>query len=305
MFKKGISGEFVQALKNWKHWDKISNDIELFVAIRKEYVNVYYQGCSIFKLSYKKGRVVPETHYKYLMHPNLPSPYVAWVDDVPVMEASRKVLIDTFRVDLLKKSARWYAQAEKAGLDRILTANKNVIDVEVALSPDAENVADSADLITKDNRVADRIDFAAIQRKDGKPCIVFFEAKRFDNGELRSRKPEPPVIEQIRRYEEFIQKHRPEMEGSYRTVCENLVKLLPANRYDALVKDVVERPEELAVDPDVRLVVFGFDEDQRVGNVWNKHKEKLHCHFKDRFLLKGSPSEFTVGISDYGLDIAA
>ena len=54
---------------------------------------------------------------------------------------------------------------------------------------------DGADQTTKGSQVADRIDFAAIQRKDGKPCIVFFEAKRFDNGELRSRKFEPPVIE--------------------------------------------------------------------------------------------------------------
>ena len=36
-------------------------------------------------------------------------------------------------------------------------------------------------------RVADRIDFAAIQEKDGIPIIVFFEAKRFVNKKLRSK----------------------------------------------------------------------------------------------------------------------
>jgi hypothetical protein len=63
------------------------------------------------------------------------------------------------------------------------------------------------------------------------------------------------------------------------------------------VRDAADGPEPLGVDPEVRLVVFGYDKDQDEGDVWNKHKKKLRDHFKDGLLLKGSPSEFTSGIS--------
>ena len=146
-------------------------------------------------------------------------------------------------------------------------------------------------------RAADRIDYAAIQRKtDGRPSIVFFEAKRFDNKELRSGKGDPSVIGQTNKYKEFIVENLPDFRKSYGRVCQNLVDLgLP--RIDPLVKEAAANPGQLEVDPDVRLVDFGFDEDQRDGGVWKKHKTKLDEHFGKRLLLKGSPSEFTGGIS--------
>jgi len=298
MFTKGINDEFVRALKNWGHWEGIVSDRSLFVAIRNEYINIYYQGCSIFKIAYKNGQLISETHYKYLVRPNVKNPYVLWNGEHPALEErTNEILIHEFDLDLLKKSSGWYAKAEKVGLHQILKSNRNVVDVEVALSSESEVETESDDQSTKAKRVADRIDFAAIQKKEGRACIVFFEAKRFDNGELRSKKPEPPVIKQIRKYEAFIQNHRSELETSYRRVCENLVQLIRPDRYDTLVKDVADRPERLTVDSDVRLVVFGFDEDQRVGKVWKKHKQILDRQFGRRLLLKGNAREFTSGIS--------
>ncbi len=63
------------------------------------------------------------------------------------------------------------------------------------------------------------------------------------------------------------------------------------------MKEVAGSLEPLTVDPDVRLVVFGYDIDERKGEVWNKHKKVLDDLFGSRLLLKGSPSEFTSGIS--------
>jgi hypothetical protein len=297
MFKRGISDGFVQALKKWKHWDEIIKDHDLFVAIRNKYINIYFQGCSLFKASYNEGLVV-KTHYKYLVRPNLQNPYVSWVGDSPALEdLANKILVDRFDLGSLKTSSRWYGEPEKAGLHRILKRNTNVVDVEVALSPESEVETDSDDRITKGKRVADRIDFAAVQKKEGRACIVFFEAKRFDNGELRSQRGEPRVFGQIRNYGEFINNNAPGIKTSYGRVCKNLVDLAP-DRTHPLVREVVRNPEQLTVDPNVRLVVFGFDQDQRDGTVWNKHKTKLEGLFGTRLLLKGSPSEFTSGISN-------
>jgi hypothetical protein len=185
-----------------------------------------------------------------------------------------------------------------------LKSNGNIVDVEVALSPEAELEAASGARKEKGRRVAHRIDFAAIQAKDGKAWIVFFEAKRFDNGDLRSQTHKPAVFEQTEKYKELIEKHLPEFKGSYGKICKNLVDL-GLNRIDPLVKDVAANPKQLEVDSDVRLVVFGYDKDQRDGKVWNEHKKTLENHFGNRLLLKGSPSEFTAGISKYSLKVAA
>ena len=221
------------------------------------------------------------------------------------MQRVNEILIHEFKLDLLKKSSCWYAEDEKVGVHSILKSNGNVVDVEVALSPKSDVEIDDEDQNTKGKRVADRIDFAAIQRKDGKPCIVFFEAKRFHNGELRSQKFEPAVIKQIGKYEAFIEKYRPELEESYRTVCKNLVDLVPPNRYDPLVKEVADRPEQLKVDSEVRLVVFDYSDDENEGEDWKKHKEILKKHFKGRLLMKGNPRGFTGGISKYSSKVAA
>jgi hypothetical protein len=297
MFKKGISDVFVQALKRWNHWEEIRKDRDLFVAIRDEYINIYFRGCSLFKISYN-GELSLETHYKYLVRPNLKNPYVSWVGDTPpVGDLGERILTNTFDIGALKKSSRSYAEPEKAGLHQILRYNNNVVDLEVVLSHKSEDEATADDGTEKGRRAADRIDFAVIQKKDGMPFVVFFEAKRFANPELRSRKPEPPVVGQIRKYESFIEKHRSEMEASYRRVCESLIELASPGRYDACVKEVAGGPERLTVDPHVRLVVFDFDDDQRTGNVWKGHREKLLRYFNDRLLLKGTAREFIFGIS--------
>jgi hypothetical protein len=71
------------------------------------------------------------------------------------------------------------------------------------------------------------------------------------------------------------------------------------------VKEVADRPEQLTVDSEVRLVVFGYSRDEDKGEVWKEHKKILHEHFKDRLLMKGNPHGFTHGISKYSLKVAA
>jgi hypothetical protein len=72
---------------------------------------------------------------------------------------------------------------------------------------------------------------------------------------------------------------------------------LVPDRCDPLVFGVADGSLKLAVDPNVRLVVFGYDADQKVGTGWKKHKDKLRTRFRAHFLLNGSPDEFSSGIS--------
>ena len=303
MFERGIKDpEFLDALKSWPHRNQIVSDKDLFIAMRKKTVNVYCQGCSLFEISYN-GRLQLKTHFKYLVRPQLLSanPYVSWKDDRPdIGHHAEDFFIDGFDIESLKKASSWYAEAEKEGVHKILKSNSNVINVEIALSEDSEEEVATEKGKVKGRRAADRIDFAAIQEKHEAPCIVFFEAKRFDNGELRSKVHKPAVMKQIDKYEDFIKGHLTEFEASYREVCKNLVDL-NADRGNPLVRRVAQSPEQLTIDPAVRLVVFDFDEDQSLGRVWREHQKVLDDHFGNRLLLKGSPSEFKSGISKYKL----
>ncbi len=63
------------------------------------------------------------------------------------------------------------------------------------------------------------------------------------------------------------------------------------------MKRIVNSPEKLVVDETPRLIVFGFDEDQKNGKNWKPHREKLRDAIGNRLLLRGSSKEFRKGIS--------
>lgn len=88
---------------------------------------------------------------------------------------------------------------------------------------------------------------------------------------------------------------------SYRAVCGNLVALDGVRDRYAASLDLMHRlagnDAVLHVSESVRLVVFGFDSDQRDGKVWRGHREKLEAALGKDLLLKGDPQGFTRGIS--------
>jgi hypothetical protein len=223
-------------------------------------------------------------------------PYVSWHGEGNAIKdrVDKEVFIERFDTKLLKKDASYYAGAEKEGVHKILKNNKNIVDVEIALSVAPEKEQNSEDEIEASKAHADRIDFIALQRIDGTARIVFFEAKRFENPELRSMK----VLGQIEKYEILIAKEKEQIETSYFKVCKNLHRLAP-ERWDDVVKQVAERAIKPAVDPRVRLVVFGYDAGERDG-IWSDLKKKL----SDKLLIlsKGDPTGFVQHISKYKSD---
>jgi hypothetical protein len=276
MFKRGISDEFERALLASKQWGIIVADKDLYFAMRNEYVNVYYEGCSIFKISFERQQLRFETHYKYLVHPHMKKPYIMWRETGNrIKDRMDKIFIETLDTKLLKKAASYYAGAEKTGVHKLLQCNNNIIDVEIAFSSATENEQDIEDELDASRPHADRIDFAALRVIEAKSRIVFFEAKHFDNSALRSGSEiAPPVIEQIERYEKLIEGKEEKIKDSYRRVCKNLHTLAP-DRWHDVVKQVVGNKVELTVDPKVRLVVFGFDADGKHGKIWKEHKDRL------------------------------
>ena len=112
--------------------------------------------------------------------------------------------------------------------------------------------------------------------------MVFHEAKHFTNKELRARADrERPVVGQMERYRKTLLKHADAISRSYRDVCRALVRIeamrrvaaeitghTPPSDLDPLIARVAQDDILPEIDPEPRLVVFGFDKDQRDGPVY-------------------------------------
>jgi len=287
-FNRGLDDEFVDHLnalydngESW--WKDLMDDGSVFLAIRDNYLNFYYRGCSLLELAWqRKNRMaVGKIHYKYLLKPSMKPEYIS------VINGKLKFRIETDNlfpnricvVDL-KKSVKRYAEEEKSGVHDIIMDKKNynVVDVEIALS---------------DGSSAKRIDIATLRQTEDGPVLKFFEAKHFKNKELRAQKDAvPAVVNQLTEYEELLDTHKEDINDSYSRVWSILSKLhgfkeRNENRFSQL-ESVKRNWKPLSVDTKPKLVVFGFDEDQRDGNVWKMHRRKLKKELgKDRLIFRG------------------
>ena len=300
-FRRGLQQEFVESLNelygqpdSW--WRRLVDDRGLFLAVRDDYVNVYYLGCSLLRLKPGVGQVVGEVHYKYLLRPRLlSSEYVRIVDGRPESLPPVEHMFTQSLAELvaLKTAARPYAGAEKRGVHDVVLSNPNIVDIEVAFSTGLGDELEGS---------APRVDFAALQRKSRHIEVVFFEAKDFSNKELRAGgDTDPEVIGQIERYSGLLRDRHEEIVHSYRQVCRNLLGLrgLDARhpeRHETL-KGIVSGSTPLVVNSEPRLVVFGFDADQRDGKHWKYHRDKLKERLGERVLFKGDSKGFARGIS--------
>ena len=299
-FSRGLKQEFLEALNElydqpdgW--WRRLVDDKELFLAIRENYVNVYHLGGSLLKLKPEGQGVVGEVHYKYLLRPRLTtSEYVKVIDGVPSLPAACKMFTQNLaEVREIKKATRPHASAEKSGVHDVVLSNWNIVDVEIAFATDSGDESEG---------FARRVDFAALQKGDRCVEIVFFEAKDFTNSELRAKGvADPKVFGQIEKYGGQLRERHDEVVASYRRVCENLLDLRGLDerhpRRHELLKGIVDGSTPFKVNVEPRLVVFGFDADQRDGKHWKPHRDKLVDRLGDRVLFRGNAKGFTRGVS--------
>jgi len=294
----------LEALAHAPHggwWSDVLADPDLLLAVRDRSLNVYHRGASLFRITLAGAGVAAETHAKYLVRQrqaltrlgpdggfDLDSGSAVWTRyDGPGTLAE------------MKRAAAALSGLEKTGLHALVQASPNVVDVEIALTgaasatapveqdeaeadaallaPDAETPAASAQPRLRQ----DRLDVASLEER-GVPSeawLVFHEAKLAANPGLRSTTT-PAIVAQVARYRASLTAQAERLAAGYPALCCDLVRLdalrravltargldlaaLPAR--DPLVAEVASGSRRLRVDPEPRLVVFGFDADQRDG----------------------------------------
>jgi len=298
-FRRGLSPSFVERLneeyKREGWWKAIADDRELFVAIRDDYLNVYWKGNSLLKLWKDGDALVGQVHYKYLLRPKVhPDPYIQIKGGRPQLgaPAASFFLDDLSELAALKSAADNYSGEEKTGVHSVVMSNPNIIDVEVAFG--TENGRSGA-------RVAQRIDFVALQQGKHGIVLAFYEAKTFANPGIRAKGNNVPVFKQLTGYGEFLRKAQADVKNSYMKICSNLLSLDGVSKRFSELRStftsISEGERELKINDEVNLVVFGYDKDQDKGGIWAAHRNKLQGELGHRLICKGSPKGLTQGIS--------
>jgi len=272
-FERGLDDDFMKKLecvaKEGGWFADVLRDHDLILGIRKNYVNVYEQGQSLFKIERNagKGSLKFSTHPKYLVDPDLYKPVSFDGSNFRVHELKPLIREYTGPKTLaqLKRAAKLYRGDEKHGVHHIVRANPNVVDTEIAFS--RETGAESEAYVP-------RIDLACFEDVNGSIRLRFWEAKLYGNNEIRADGDTlPPVVEQVSRYQKLVEKHRKELVESYRVVARNLVAIAQWADGQRTVGELVERVargEDFVIDepPVVGLVVFGYDGAQKVNARW-------------------------------------
>lgn len=282
-------------------WADVLCDPDLPLAVRDRSLNVYHRGASLFRVAPAGGGVTVETHAKYLVRQRQAlarlGPNGGFDLDPATAVWTRYEGPGTLAE--MKRAAAALSGLEKAGVHTLVQASPNVVDVEIALTgaptsaaltepegaeadaallqPDADTSAASPPALTRQ----DRLDVASLEERGvaGEAWLVFHEAKLAANPDLRSRTT-PAIVGQVARYRESLAREAERLAASYPALCRDLVRLDSLRRAvrasrgldadvlpprDPLVAEVASGHRQLRIDPEPRLVVFGFDADQRDG----------------------------------------
>lgn len=292
-FKRDISNDLVDQLNALKvqgngWWYDIINDEDLIIALRGDYLNVYYLGQSLFKISMGKNSWNATTHPKYLVDPS--SKGEVKFDGENFEKKPKKLKIieswESNTLKLMKAAAKTYSGQEKQGCHKATVKDPNLIDVEIVFS---QNKSEKGETLP-------RIDLLLLAENGDKAQLKFWEAKCYGSKELGSMgKPqddigEIKVIKQINKYIEAIELQKDALEQSYTKVCKQLVSLYegtPKYPDNSLIARVAREEIMLSIgeSPNVGLFVFGFSQIQKTGSAeaFAKLEEYLvnqNCGFK-------------------------
>lgn len=322
-FRRRLDKPFLAALAaltdapggSW--WRDVLARRDLVLAVRDGYLNVYHRGAALYRIERRGDALIPVTHAKYLAR-RAQGETALLPEGLFDLDAGKALWPAYGGPETLYEmiaSASALAGPEKIGLHPLLLASPNVVDVEIALgatppateatepTPDGALMAAEADAAASDGAPTpttppmrqDRLDVATLEERDGAVFVVFHEAKHFANAALRAAPGRtPPVAEQVARYRHALSLQAPAIGAAYREACRALAAIdAMRRRVDAgapalhpLIARVAADGLAPRVDPEPRLVVFGFDADQRYGAVWGEHRARLTRPAPDGYGLR-------------------
>lgn len=259
-FSRHLDDAFVRELNRlykekttW--WNKLADDPNVFIAIRNNSLNAYVYGGSIGKITWHKPSVALTVHRAYLVFPGGAgeNPYTNLLDPGTAPKAIVIKDIDDYvkHFPQIKRAVKLLTGSERWGANKIAKKLGAVVDVEAAFSAEAK----STNSEFEDAGLGPgRVDLVAVA--EGR--IVCTEAKLFVNGELRST-PVPAVCSQLISYHRWLKRNAKPIQSAYKNVC-GYYGRLKGNFFEQRLSAAGGK---LSVDLIPRLLIFGFDRQQR------------------------------------------
>lgn len=240
-----IEQDLLQSSLWLKKLDVDCRDQNVFLTIRDNRVDLYHKGGKLFGFD-KDGY---KTHIKYAAVINkLKEDYLT------EKKLAGYKLISNFEKGYtrIKENCGKYSGLEASGVSKIYHKHSYfdhsdiiVLDIEVSFKSAIKD------------RKQDRIDILLYDKKTR--TLQFVEAKHYSNKELWSTTT-PDVIKQIRRYENQISINKASLINEY----SNYISILN-NIFNNIFNKKLPKP--LHINPEVILLVFGFDKDQQQGRL--------------------------------------
>jgi hypothetical protein len=225
-------------------------------------------------------------HVKYVFGPNETAQEYARLTGTEVVRPHGKGSLPYDGIGTLNewiRRASCHKGKEKEFIEEVVSDDSQVIDLEMGLPAWAGYAS------------ALRMDLVAIERRDGKLRIVFWEAKRMSDGRIKSR-AEPEIFTQIRNYEDYVAagRHRADIVEAYRNCCATIFQLHAMaggkdaiGQLDPIVKQAADPEAELDVDPTPRLLIY--EDTLTRSRTWVEHEEKLRKRNVKFLLCKSRP----------------
>jgi hypothetical protein len=299
MFEMSLKDGLLDRLAQLQWWRDLlgyrdpDNGQHFFVAVRKDYLSVYFFGNAIFKKIYenRSGAIVATVDRRYFDGP-ASSPGDLVFDGVTLGGSADPNRHYSGVADLaawakIIKSyppGRSDAPGEKECLaPRAL--DPSVINLEMALPGFEKEVSpgeDATPLAEKASPTAPRIDMVHLERSGDNVQAVFTEAKLFSNtaslrADPNSRKP-AKIFKQIDDYEKYITRHENSIRAAYHQACKYLITIRTAQDVpvDQLLIDAADNVERITLLKRPRLLIFRTikDKDMREAN-WEPHRQNL------------------------------
>jgi len=275
------------------------------VCIRDNYLNVYWNGCSVLKFSPNATKNVYMIHDKYVREKRGKSKYLSLEDsggspleDLTAREhkdwSFLKEIVEPALNGKIPPSLEEYATKKtnggltEKGLLKVYLETKRpfLLDLEVAFT----RIGRAED--GEPRPVADRIDVAEIvyDEKDN-PILRLVEVKTSDDSRLRAQELEnlrndsKKIMHQMGLYQDFLNNEEGAIRDSYRTVASNMHDLgfgdymngLGERTATEVLRDFSKRGE---VDPRPHLLVLYAQKDKCFEN---KHLERVQQLIMEKY----------------------
>ncbi len=249
-FTRNIKPELLKQLKDNKIFnDKLSPDVKsgnVFAALRNNEVDFYYKGGKLFSFN-NKGL---STHVKYATTPeDNASNYVTENEFSQKCRNSIKDFNEDY--DKIKNNCKLYSKGTEAACVSYLYKKYSfinisediiILDIEVSLKSEEDS-----------DKNQDRIDILLYSNRER--ALKFIEAKLYTNKEIRST-TKPAVIKQVEGYGSQIKNKKNEILDAYKNYINVMNGLFSLN---------IKEPTDVL--PGAGLYIFGFDDDQKKGNL--------------------------------------